>query len=47
MVKLKSYQKKFEIDEIKNKSDFNLDHPNFLMVNFGVNSSVFFYKAVL
>jgi hypothetical protein len=27
MVKLKSFRKKFEIDEIKNKSDLNLDHP--------------------
>ena len=27
MVKLKSFGKKFEIDELKNKSDLNLVHP--------------------
>ena len=27
MVKLNSFRKLFEIDEVKNKSDLNLDHP--------------------
>ena len=34
------FPKKFEIDEIKNKSDLNIDHPKkeFLMVNFGAKN---------